>query len=164
MSFSPFDPAVMRRVLGRPAPRADARAPAESPADRLERSADFETARMNDAYRQMEQAMRELLAHPFIREDAETLGRIEALLFCLDMDDFVHRFDRVARHIETRLAVLAGGGTDAAPATSRPAGQPFPASGTGAMPSMRVAPLPAQAPRDGEAAPRPGGRRMRLSL
>lgn len=164
MSFSPFDPAVMRRVLGRPAPRPDARASNEGPAERLERGADFETARMNDAYRQMEQAMRELLTHPFVREDAETLGRIEDLLFCVDMDDFVHRFDLVARHIETRLAVLAEGGTIAGPATGRAVGRPPAAGGTGGMPPLRVAPPPAQAPRDGEAPPRLGGQRMRLNL
>lgn len=168
MSFSPFDPAVMRRVLGRPAPRADARTPNEDPAGRLERSADFETARMNDAYRQMEQAMRDLLAHPFIREDAETLGRIESLLFCVDIDDFVHRFDQVARHIEVRLAVLAARGGDAAAAANRQVQRPQPMNAPGALPAGRAAASPVQpapaAAREGDAAPRPIGQRMRLNL
>jgi hypothetical protein len=162
MSFSPFDPAVMRRVLGRPAPRADARTSNEGPAERLERSADFETARMNDAYRQMEQAMRELLSHPFVREDAETLGRIESLLFCVDMDDFANRFDLVARHIEARLAALVDGGGSAA---NRQVHRPQPMTGAPARPAAAppTQPLPVAA-REGDAPPRPLGQRMRLNL
>lgn len=168
MSFSPFDPAVMRRVLGRPAPRADSRSSNEGPAERLERGSDFETARMNDAYRQMEQALRDLLAHPFIREDAETLGHIENLLFCVDMDDFVFRFDVAARHIEARLAVLAAGGAAAGNPQSRPAPRAQSLEGTGAAAAFRpVAPLAPPVPtaaREVDTPPRPAGPRMRLNL
>ncbi|WP_187972882.1 hypothetical protein [Aquibium microcysteis] len=168
MSFSPFDPAVMRRVLGRPVPRADARTSNEGPAERLERGSDFETARMNDAYRQMEQALRDLLAHPFIREDAETLGRIENLLYCVDMDDFVHRFDVASRHIEARLAVVAAGGAHAGHPQSQPATRAQIPGGAGAEAALRAAaPLPPSAPvadRGGDTPPRPAGSRMRLNL
>ncbi|MDN2581427.1 hypothetical protein [Aquibium sp. ELW1220] len=168
MSFSPFDPAVMRRLLGRAAPRPDLRVSNEGPAERLERGSDFETARMNDAYRQMEQALRDLLAHPFIREDAETLGHIENLLFCVDMDDFVFRFDVAARHIEARLAALAAGGVAAGVAQSRPAPRAQSFEGTGAAAAFRATvplapPVPAAA-REGDAPPRPAGPRMRLNL
>jgi hypothetical protein len=165
MSFSAFDPAVMLRVLGRPASRPDPRM-AAGPAERLERSADFETARMNDVYRQMEQALRELIAHPFVREDASTLGRIEKLLFCVDMEDFAQGFDLVARHIEVRLAVLADAGASAGPATDRRRTDVM--KTREALPARQtIAPSAPQVPTgegDGNKAPRPLGQRMRLNL
>ena len=171
MSFSPFDPAVMRRVLGRPAPPADPRGVAQGPVDRLERGADFETARMNDAYRQMEQAMRELLAHPFIREDAEILGRFNDLLWCVDMDDFAHRFDLVARLIEVRLENQSTGRTEVAgafPPVTAEARSTIPPAAPVAFPAGRSAiPAVGSVPtkeRDGNAAPQAPGQRMRLNL
>lgn len=131
MSFSPFDPAVMRRVLGRAAPQGAYRSQQDGAAARMEAGADFQTARLNDAYSRMERELRELISHPFVCEDAETLRLIESLLFSIDMEDFANRFNQVARHVEARIEARsdghadgAGGGARTRQPTPRPAATP----------------------------------------
>lgn len=113
MSFSPFDPAVMRLTLG----RASAGSGTTGALDRLDSNAAFEEARLKDAYRQIETMLAELLAMDFVASDGESLQRAQALLLSPSIDAFSEGFDRFADHVLARLEEV--GASDDAGATAR---------------------------------------------
>lgn len=105
MSFSPFDPEVMRVTLGRNRNTTSGR----SDLDRIAENASFEDARLKSAYREIEKRLADLLSLDFVQNDPEALDRLHQLFFALDIEDFSKRFDHFADYALTRLEAI---GTD----------------------------------------------------
>ena len=105
MTFSPFDPEVMRVTLGRS--RSAARG--TSDIDRIAENAPFEEARLKSTYREIERRFADLLSMEFVQGDPEALDRLHQLFFAVDIEDFSRRFDHFAEYALSRLEAI---GTD----------------------------------------------------
>lgn len=115
MSFSPFDPEVMRLTLGR------SRSPAggKSDIDRLAENAPFEEARLKSAYREIEKRLGDLLSLDFVQGDPEALDRLHQLFYAVDIEDFSKRFDHFTQYALSRLDAIGSDEDDGAPARAR---------------------------------------------
>ncbi|MDO6966446.1 hypothetical protein [Rhizobium alvei] len=113
MTFSPFDPEVMRVTLGR------ARAPSggKTDIDRIAENTAFEEARLKSTYREIEKRFAELLSLEFVNSDPEAMDRLHQLFYAVDIEDFSRRFDHFADYALQRLEVI--GNDDDAGAAAR---------------------------------------------
>jgi hypothetical protein len=115
MTFSPFDPAVMRVTLG----RSRSSAGGKSEIDRIAENAPFEEARLKSAYREIEKRLTELLSLDFVQSDPESLDRLHQLFYAIDIEDFSKRFDHFAEHALSRLEQIGSDDDNGAPARAR---------------------------------------------
>jgi hypothetical protein len=99
MTFSPFDPEVMRVTLG----RGRSASGNKTDIDRIAENAPFEEARLKSTYREIEKRFADLLSLDFVQGDPESLDRLHQLFYAVDIEDFSKRFDHFAEHALTRL-------------------------------------------------------------
>jgi hypothetical protein len=105
MTFSPFDPEVMRVTLG----SRRSSVGGKSEIDRIAENAPFEEARLKGVYREIEKRLGDLLSLDFVKDDPEALDRLHQLFYAVDIEDFSKRFDHFAFHALSRLEEM---GTD----------------------------------------------------
>jgi hypothetical protein len=105
MSFSPFDPEVMRVTLAR---HRGARGSMGgwSDIDRIAENAPFEEARLKSAYGEIEKRLADLLSLEFVQGDPVALDRLHQLFHAVDIEDFSRRFDHFAEYVLSRLEAM----------------------------------------------------------
>lgn len=115
MSFSPFDPEVMRLTLG----RSRSGTGGKSDTNRIAENAPFEEARLKSAYREIEKRLSDLLSLDFVQGDPEALDRLHQLFYAVDIEDFSKRFDHFADYALSRLEEMGSDDDEGAPARAR---------------------------------------------